>query len=165
MGKDQPEFKFVVGEGDSELIKKYATEMFKAAVRRAPYKSGEYVGGFSYYVGYGNTLIRMSSYGLSRYPLEAKESIYITSEVPYASTLETGFYKGYYQTQDLPGGILHYVAKEFSKTFGNQVAISFEYKSINGGTFPVIRIGTLGTFAPNMVRPGSSKRRKRRGRR
>ena len=161
LGKDQPEFRFVVGQGDSKLIKKYAVQMFQAAVRRAPARTGKYVGGMSYYVGSRNALIQMSSYGLSRYPLEAGESIYITSDVAYATALEAGFFKGYYQTQDLPGGILYFIARQFSKTLGNQIAISFEYINFNGGTFPAIRIGTLGSFSPRLTRPGSSTRRRR----
>lgn len=160
LGKDQPEFRFVVGEGDTKLIKKYAVDMFRAAVKRAPWDSGKYAGGMSYYVGSRNALIQMSSYGLSRYPLEAGESIYITSDVAYAASLEAGFFKKYYQTRDLPGGILYFIARQFSKTLGNQIAISFEYISLNGGAFPAIRIGTLGSFSPRLTRPGSSKRRK-----
>jgi hypothetical protein len=162
LGNGQPEFKFVTGEGNYEQAIEAAAEALQMAVRRAPYRSGDYARHLGYFVGGGNIFTQMSTYGLRKYPFQEGDSIFITSPVKYASVIEAGFFRGYYETQDLKGGILHYVAKDIAGRFGNRVAVSFEYRSINGGTFPVIRIGPLGSFSPRFDRPGSAAAKRRR---
>ena len=165
LGRNQPEFKFVAGGGNFEFAIEVALEAFQAVVRRAPYRSGEYMRNLSMYAGTGAKMIRMSTLGLRRYAFSEGESIFISSEVAYASTIEAGFYKGTYNTQDLPGGILHAVAKDIAARQGNRVAVSFEYRALGGGTFPFIRIGPLGSFSPRFARPGAHAARQARRKR
>ena len=165
LGKDQPTFTFVAGEGNFEGAIEAAAAALRMAVRRAPYRTGKYSSNLGYFVGGGNVFTQMSTYGLRQYEFKQGDSIYITSPVKYASMLEAGFFSGYYKTEDLRGGILYQVAKDIAGRMGNRVAVSFEYRSINGGTFPAIRIGPLGSFSPRFDRPGSAaSKRRRRGR-
>ena len=163
LGKNQPEFTFVVGGEDSfENVIEIAQEALSIAIKRAPVHSGEYLRNLGYYAGSRSFMVRLSSSGLRQFNFGPGDSVFITSLVEYASTIEAGFYKGIYQTETLKGGILASAARTVSRRFGNQVAVSFGYYSINGGTVPAIRIGPLGSFNPRFARPGSAAERKAR---
>ncbi len=168
IGTGQPRFDFVVGEGSYQTTAEVAVNAYNLAVRRAPHRTGNYINNLTYFVISGAYSVKMSWFGLKNYQYKKGDTIVITSTVPYASVIEAGFYKRYYNTEDLPGGILHKVAKDIYKNDGDKVAVSFRYMKLEGGTLPCIVLAPLGQFAPTFTAPGSYQRRtsgsRRRGR-
>lgn len=168
IGTGQPRFDFVVGEGSYQITAEIAVQAYNLAARRAPHRTGNYINNLTYFVINGAYSVQMSWFGLKNYPFKKGDMIAVTSAVAYASVIEAGFYKRYYATENLPGGILHKVAKDIFKKDGEKVAVSFRYLRLDGGTFPCIVLAPLGQFAPTFTAPGSHQRRQsgsmRRGR-
>lgn len=154
---------------DIDLLAKAARIAWERAVNRAPIRSGTYRNALDIYLGDLQSR-RLLTRRLSD-DYRSGESVFIMSPVAYASVIEHGFYKKFYETQRLTGGILLNVTRAIRRIYGGQLAIRLIYVSGdragkgNGyGTFPAIEIGPKGSFAAVDTLPGTNKRRRRRGR-
>ena len=161
------EFTFIAGETNVKDIKDAAIYALNEAIKRAPSRSGNYRERLGEYIG---TLGNITKFKLSLIEsvYRTGDSIFITSPTAYSSVIEHGFYKKYYETQSLPGGILLNIARKVRRRYGSKVAVRFVYIShkLRGaktasGTIPVIQIGPKGQFAAVDTLPGAKRRRRR----
>lgn len=163
------EFKFVSTSGGFASIVPIAIKAYLMARKRAPYDEGDYLQNLGLFVGDSRYQVAVTIAQLRTFKFASTDSIFIASPVPYASTIEAGFYKGYYQDQTRSGGIMLHATRSLRKLFGSKAAIRHRYISMYVKyQVPVIEIAPLGAFASNDVLPGkaeSRRRRRKRGRR
>ncbi|MGA0613242.1 hypothetical protein [Paracoccus sp. KR1-242] len=137
---------------------KYALHQME---KRSPYRSGKYLDSLTIYV---NGVAQHSGY-LNADMLDAGDEIIIGPNVKYASTIERGFAKGYYETETISGGVIRPIAKMVRAKFSGKVACRFIYVVFKGTghkmACPVIQIGPAGSFAQNDTTNTSTKKRRR----
>ncbi|MDS9467966.1 hypothetical protein RGQ15_10355 [Paracoccus sp. MBLB3053] len=146
---------------DMVVVVDAAKYALREMAKRAPYRTGKYLGSLTIYV---NGVPQNSNY-LNAEMLDPTDEVVIGPNTKYASTIERGFAKGYYQTETIRGGVIRPVAKMVRAKFGNRVACRFIYVVFkNAGhnmASPVIQIGPIGAFAQNDTSNTSTKKRRR----
>lgn len=124
---------------------------------RAPERSGAYKSAITIFLN--DSPLQFSA--LANAELDSSSIIMITPAIRYATTIERGFYSGYYETQKIPGGVVRPVAKMVRDAYGASVSCQFVYRSISGRVavssrrnvgVPAIMIGAPGTFRQNDAR-------------
>lgn len=171
-------FHFVARTGSS-LVMTAVSDAMRMAVNRAPVDRGEYRKSLTLRVKDirdkgASVWVKVSYVQLKNMEITKNTVIQIVPEIvrqskaypagfPYGVAIEYGFYKRYYKTRQLRGGILHHVAVKLQKKFDRKVAIRFRYINYGGrGTFPGIEIGAPGAFISRNTRPGAGKAKKER---
>lgn len=135
-----------------------AADAWDRLIRRAPVKSGKYAENFRIMVGNRELTGR-----LTNHKFKEGDTIVIVNMVPYAATIEAGFYKRYYETQKLSQGIMYWVTQRLRRRYGNDISVRFRYYQGDKYQLPAIEIAPAGTFTTKDSRPGQ-KKRVRRGR-
>lgn len=154
-----------VGEGGDVRAVREAAEFALFELRkRAPVVTGDYRNSFE--MRFNGR--RVNATALGRADISAGQSVFVMPNIAYAAIIEAGFYKRYYRTRSIPGGIVRPVARKVRRKFGDRVSARFIYmQGFNssggrGGTLPVIEISTSGAFGQNDSVPGRRPRRRRR---
>ena len=154
------QFTFTAGVADVEII--YAAiDALKMMESRAPIRSGKYFNSLG--ITLNGRPIRAAA--LKRAEIDASSTIYVGpgvyGPVPYAAVIEKGFYKKYYRTRSIPGGIIRPVARMIRSKYGDSVAARFAYTGAGGGTAPAVIISSLaGSGIGRDSVPGRSRRRR-----
>lgn len=158
------EFTFTSKGGGFEQAVSAAIIAFEMIRRRAPVDEGHYLESLGFFVAGGGREIALARRSLLTFDFKDEDSIYIGSTVPYSTTIEKGFYKGYYEDQTRKGGILYWVTRQIRKQYGDRVAIRFKYTKSFGVIMPVIEFGRKGDFLSKDWRVTDSGRGRRRRR-
>ena len=152
------EYEYITG-GSWETVVDAALDAYNMLIRRAPIRSGNYVGNMNLYVN-GRITTRG---GLRRVNDTENASIDILNVTEYATALEHGFYVGRYDNGRYKGsGIFLQVTREIRRKYGNSISLRFYFTRQFGGTFPAIEIAPAGKFAGNDAKPGRGTSRRRR---
>ncbi|MBT8169673.1 hypothetical protein [Falsiruegeria litorea] len=147
-----------VGGVDVEALTAASREALRLLRRRAPVRSGKYL---------ESTTMRLNGLPVRKLVkgnIDRESTIWISPLVPYSNTIELGFYRDYYETERIAGGIVRPIARALRKKFGKSVSIRFVFipGPRGAGTMPGIEIAAKGTIPENDARPGLSNKRRRR---
>ena len=148
------EINFVAGEGWQSVVEavEFASRLF---VRRAPVETSKYLN--SAKVDVDGVSMRTTAIRADR--LKDSSRILFGPDTDYASTIEAGHYKGYYD-QPLRGGILRYIAEAVRDKYGASVAVRLVYRTNGRYMVPKLEFAPGGAFAYSLGRVGAGRRRR-----
>ena len=149
------EVNFVAGDGWDSVVEavEFASRLF---VRRAPVDTGAY--SRSATVTVDGVPMRTTRIRPER--LKDSSRILFGPDIAYASTIEAGHFRRYYENP-LRGGIVRYVAEAVRDKYGASVAVRLVYRTNGKYMVPKLEFGPAGAFPYSLGKTGARSRRRK----